>query len=169
MKSAILASLLLVLGAACGPAEEPATSNPVPLMAAPLPPQPAGATLRRVPLPPGTSTQALQTAAAGTMALGPSLGFSTYLTSGAGRRIATDAAGNSYIAGDSADGNGPVFVAKLTPAGTVAWAYAYEGNWAYGVAVDGAGNVFILVRQTTPSRSVLAKLDPSGAFATAVA
>jgi len=121
-------------------------------------------------LPSGTSTQALQTAAAGTMTLGPNLGFSTYLFSGAGRSIATDVSGNSYIVGELEDSNGSItsiFVTKLTPAGAVTWAYAYEGNYAHGVAVDGAGNIFMLVTLTSAGQSVLAKLDPSGAFATA--
>lgn len=167
MRSAILASLLIVLGAACGPAADTTAPGPVPLRAAPLPSQPVGATLRGRPLSSGTSTQALQTAAAGTMALGPNLGFSTYLFSGAARKVATDAAGNSYVVGELEYVVGPVFVAKLTPAGVMTWAYAYAGDNARGIAVDGAGNIFVLVKQTSAGQSVLAKLDPSGAFATA--
>jgi hypothetical protein len=72
------------------------------------------------------------------------------------RSVATDAAGNSYLAGDftgtiavgaftlASGGDRDGFAAKVDAAGNVVWATqwgAADKEYAYGVAVDAAGNL----------------------------
>jgi hypothetical protein len=102
-----------------------------------------------------------------------------------GRKIAVDAAGTVYVAGQfvgSADfgstalsTTGPEdydgFVAKLTSSGTVLWANWWRtmpaggiyGDNAYGVGVDGAGNVYALGTRPNAGDDVR-KFSPSGAL-----
>ena len=97
---------------------------------------------------------------------------------------ATDAAGNTYIAGyfDGATltlgsitltriGTKDAFVAKIDPSGTVLWAKNFGGSGAeaygWGISVDGSGNVYLggnfqYGNLTTPA---LAKVGNSDAFA----
>jgi outer membrane protein assembly factor BamB len=97
---------------------------------------------------------------------------------------ATDASGNTYLAGyfDGATmtlgsvtlsriGSADAFVAKLDPSGTVLWAKNFGGSGAYaygqGIAVDGSGNVYLRGQfsgdnLTTP---VLTKIGYQDAFA----
>ena len=91
-------------------------------------------------------------------------GFSTYLGGGQGdiaQDIAVDAAGNSYVVGTTGSANFPVtagshdpsfngvndvFVAKLRPDGTLAWATylgGSGGDYGKAVAVDGSGDVYV--------------------------
>lgn len=88
-------------------------------------------------------------------------GFSTYLGGSArdtGYGIAVDAAGNSYVVGytESSDfpatigslhGLADVFVAKLGPDGSLAWATLYGGSGndfpGSGIALDGSGGLYV--------------------------
>ena len=98
-----------------------------------------------------------------TLVIDPEISYSTYLGGtrfDAATAIAVDAAGNSYVAGwtESADfptvssltggrGSGvDAFVAKLSPAGTLVYATYIGGSGddrAFGIAVDGAGAVYL--------------------------
>jgi hypothetical protein len=78
--------------------------------------------------------------------------------------VVTDAAGNTYVTGTTSAANYPVsagafdqsldgiydaFVAKFRPDGSRAWATYLGGSGeerGHGIAVDGAGNVFVLGR-----------------------
>lgn len=95
--------------------------------------------------------------------------YSTYLggngADGA-NAIAVDSAGNSYIVGSTSSTNFPitpgafqttcagicdpnVFVAKIDPSGSTLVYATYlggslwDGDWGYGIAVDGAGNAYV--------------------------
>jgi hypothetical protein len=64
--------------------------------------------------------------------------------------IALDAAGNIYVTGSSADSNGFTDFAtiKYNPSGSQQWIARYNGPEGYGdatagIAVDGAGNVYV--------------------------
>ena len=77
--------------------------------------------------------------------------FSTFLGGNlddGGAAIATDAAGNAYVAVNSnvqsAAGNRiGIWLFKLTPDGKVANSYLHAGGTASGIAVDAAGNIFV--------------------------
>jgi subtilisin-like proprotein convertase family protein len=85
-----------------------------------------------------------------------SLGWATRFGgtgSEAPRTIATDAGGNTYVVGNCPPGtvtfgafsltSGGAFLAKLDPVGNFTWARQFGGDgYAFGVAVDGSGNVF---------------------------
>jgi len=106
-------------------------------------------------------------------------------------KIATDAAGNSYIAGTfegtvsfgsialSSVGGSDVFVAKLDPAGNYLWAVRGGGNGSdssQGIAVDATGHIYITgsftstatfgTALTTAGNSdiFVAKLTPAGTW-----
>jgi hypothetical protein len=90
----------------------------------------------------------------------PTLSYSTYLGGGgadAGHAIAVDAAGNAYVAGETASANFPgtgtlkglldAFVTKFDPSGATRVYSAYLGGGgsdaAFGVAVDAGGNIYL--------------------------
>ena len=96
--------------------------------------------------------------------MGAALGYSTYLGGSAfdqGTAIAVDAAGNTYVAGSTFSANFPVtpgaydttyhsgnhvFVAKLSPGGSLDWATYLGGSVGevpFGIAVDNSGNVYV--------------------------
>lgn len=86
----------------------------------------------------------------------PVLGYSTY-TPGVVLAEAVDAAGNAYLAENGAT------VIKLNPTGTAA---IYSTQWlggdrAVGIAVDGAGDAFVLLAGDRTPMSVV-ELDPTG-------
>ncbi len=108
------------------------------------------------------------------LVIDPSVAFSTF--GGGKSSIATgvgaDAANNVYIAGNAAQGNDlattagsvqsaygggydDVFVQKLNPSGTAVQYATYLGSahedYAYGLAVDGAGNAYITGTTNAPS------------------
>jgi hypothetical protein len=98
-------------------------------------------------------------------------------SSDVGRKIAMDASGFVYVAGEfaaSADfgsttlsslGANDGFVAKLDSAGNVQWAkrWGTSGNdYAQGLDVDGAGNVYALGHRLGDSYDIL-KFSPAGA------
>ena len=121
---------------------------------------------------------------AGLCAQGSYLSYSTYL-GGDGEdivhAIATDPAGNVYLAGETTASNFPVtpgafqtkransrgtifgfegpytpnaFVAKLSPAGQILWATYLGGSGsdaALGIAVDGKGSPYVLGYTTSPN------------------
>jgi hypothetical protein len=96
---------------------------------------------------------------------GNALVYSTYLGGNgqdSGSAIAVDAAGNAYVTGMTTSSNFPLanplqpnftdggydaFVAKLNPAGSALVYSTYLGgsdnDWASGIALDGAGNVYV--------------------------
>ena len=96
-------------------------------------------------------------------AAGNGLVFSTYLggsTYDTGTAVAVDAAGNTYVAGDTQSSNFPIlnapqitfggatdaFVSKLTPAGVLAYSTYLGGaaaDHAGGIAVDSSGNMYV--------------------------
>ena len=110
-----------------------------------------------------------------------------------GTGIGLDAKGNVYVAGRFQDtatfgttqltskGGNDIFLAKLTPSGTVEWAISQGGpntDYVHDGAVDGAGNTYItgsFYSSTTIGTTSLtatggqdffvAKLDPSGKVA----
>jgi hypothetical protein len=100
----------------------------------------------------------------------------------AGYGVATDAAGNVYITGETAStsgiatsgayqsttaGSGDAFIAKFTSAGAIQWATYYggsSGDRSSAISVDGAGNTYIV--GYTGSSSSIATL---GAYQTAIA
>jgi hypothetical protein len=77
------------------------------------------------------------------------LGYSTYLggSNSVIYAVAADSSGNSYVAGTDSSG---VFAAKLNATGTALLYYTHLGNpsgfWkgAYGIAVDGAGDAYVV-------------------------
>jgi hypothetical protein len=107
-----------------------------------------------------------------------------------GSDIAIDGAGNAYVTGnfagtayfgshtlDAGGLNYDIFVAKLGPSGTWLWAAQAGGgsdDYAFGIAVDGAGNTWVTgdsatigSRPLTSSRGrdiFAAKLNPSGTW-----
>ena len=63
--------------------------------------------------------------------------------------VASDAAGNIVIAGETTDEAGGVFAAKLDPDGRLLWTRQFGEPFhdvAFGVAVDGAGNSVLVGR-----------------------
>jgi hypothetical protein len=105
-------------------------------------------------------------------ATGSALAYSTYFGGGVndyGREVAVDSAGNAYVAGWTSSTDLPVananaiqpcpggddqdaFVAKVNAQGSAlgystylgGWIlHAGIGDWAYGIAVDGAGNAWV--------------------------
>jgi hypothetical protein len=98
------------------------------------------------------------------LVIDPVLAYSTYLGRGAddrGNGIAVDAAGNAYVTGsttstdfpttpgafDTSANAGDVFVTKLNAAGSALAYSTYlggsDGEVAFGVAVDAAGNAYV--------------------------
>jgi hypothetical protein len=89
--------------------------------------------------------------------------FSTFLGGSSldnASEVAVDAAGNSYVTGNTGpvfpatagaydttyNGDNDMFVAKFRPDGTLAWASYLGGSlsdFAFGIAVDGAGDVYV--------------------------
>ncbi|HEV7493321.1 SBBP repeat-containing protein [Baekduia sp.] len=123
------------------------------------------------------------------LVIDPSVAFSTF--GGGHSSIATgvgaDAANNVYIAGNAAQGDDlattagsvqsaygggydDVFVEKLNPSGTAVQYATYLGSahedYAYGLAVDGAGNTYITGTTNAPSGAG-AFPTTAGAFQTA--
>ncbi|HEX5227119.1 MAG TPA: SBBP repeat-containing protein [Bryobacteraceae bacterium] len=118
----------------------------------------------------------------------PALTYSTYLRDGfTPSAIATDAAGNTYLAGnaiiDPSTQQTTVLVVKLNPQATAYIYTRYIGgsvsDSVSAIAVDGAGNAYIAGSTTSPDfpqiggnfatppgasseRSFVAKLDPNG-------
>jgi hypothetical protein len=99
---------------------------------------------------------------------------------GTARALTTDAFDNLYIAGDFAgtiDFGGTVltsvnaekdgFVAKISPAGEVLWAQRWGGagvEYAYGITVDGNGNVFTTGNTNAYAMIQVQKFNASGAL-----
>jgi hypothetical protein len=102
---------------------------------------------------------------------GSALVYSTYLGGSVydtGTGIAVDRAGDAYVTGFTYStnfplqgpfhrnyaGNGDAFVSKLNPAGTALFSSTYLGGNLYdaasGIAVDGAGNVYVTGRTNSP-------------------
>jgi hypothetical protein len=123
------------------------------------------------------------------LVIDPSVAFSTF--GGGHSSIATgvgaDSANNVYIAGNAAQGDDlattagsaqsaygggydDVFVEKLNPSGTAVQYATYLGSshedYAYGLAVDGAGNAYVTGTTNAPSGAG-AFPTTSGAFQTA--
>ena len=102
------------------------------------------------------------------LVIDPGLAYSTYLGGGggdAGTGIAVDASGNAYVTGatsstdfpttlgafdTTANGGSDAFVTKLDGAGTAPLYSTYLGGGvtdvAFGVAVDGSGNAYVMGR-----------------------
>ena len=88
--------------------------------------------------------------------------------------VAADAAGNSYVAGDTNGalgfkiGNSDGFLRKFGPTGTVAWTRQFgtvSSDVAYDVALDGTGNAFVLSRDNNTGFTVR-KFGPTGTLLT---
>ena len=95
------------------------------------------------------------------LVIDPDLAWATYLGGSGddyGYGIAVDAAGNALVTGytystDFAGANNTLqrrhydaFVAKVSPAGALAWATYLGGSgddYGYGIAVDAAGNALV--------------------------
>ncbi len=86
------------------------------------------------------------------LVIDPTLVFSTYwggVRADGGKAVATDAAGNVYVAGLKTNGDDvstDALVAKYDPAGALLWATQLGGFFreeARGIAVDAAGNVHL--------------------------
>src|SRR5213078_3602631 len=87
----------------------------------------------------------------------PVLGYSTYAP-GAVLAEAVDSAGNAYLAQNGGT------VTKLNPTGTAA-VYSTQltgGTYAVGIAVDAAGDAFVLLAGQSTALTV-EELDPTGA------
>jgi hypothetical protein len=111
------------------------------------------------------------------------LGLSTFLGGSAtdsAFAVATDAAGNTYVAGTTASANFPTtagaldrtlngvfdaFVAKVRPDGILAWATYLGGDCderGHGIAVDAGGNVYVTGRTDSVNFPTTAgSLDPT--------
>ncbi len=108
-------------------------------------------------------------------AAGNELLYSTYLGGGssdAGRGIAVDAAGNVYLAGDTASTNfstkvplqstnrglSDAFIVKLNAAGSELVFATYLGgsrqDAAYGIAVDSTGNIYVAGATASPDFNI---------------
>jgi hypothetical protein len=91
----------------------------------------------------------------------PSFGWASAVGADTGNAVATDAAGNVYMAGSftnsftpagssitlNSAGGSDIFVAKYTRSGTFLWATSMGGaqnDSAGGIAVDGSGNAFVV-------------------------
>ena len=92
--------------------------------------------------------------------------------------IAVDSAGNAYVAvnSDSATGfpgtqNGPdqagIFVSKLTPQGTLVFSYFHPNSGAGGIALDGAGSIYVAGASSSanPSTATQTFGPPGSAYA----
>lgn len=94
------------------------------------------------------------------LVIDPVLGYSTYLGGtgyDTGKAVATDAAGNAYVAGMATSTNFPTtagayqrssptggaFVTKLNPTGTPIYSTYIAGAGANAVAVDAGGNAYV--------------------------
>jgi hypothetical protein len=106
----------------------------------------------------------------------PALTFSTYLRSGfTPKAMATDSAGNVYLAGNSQN---MALLVKLNPAATqylyVRYLGGSVGDYANALAVDASGNAYVAGYTNSPDfpatsgafsggpQSFVAKFDPSG-------
>lgn len=91
-----------------------------------------------------------------------------------GRDVAMDASGNIYVVGDQSSqasgswyggtlsGETDAFVSKLSPTGQVLWTRTIDSRGndsAYGVAVDGAGHVYVV---GSASDRITGASDPGG-------
>jgi hypothetical protein len=114
---------------------------------------------------------------------GNALLFSTYLGGTAydlGNAIALDSSGNAWVAGDTQSANFPlylplqsvfggqtdIFLAKLTPAGALAFSTFWGGSGAEhagGVTLDASGNIYVAGGTYSTNLPVVSALQPANA------
>jgi uncharacterized protein (TIGR03437 family) len=118
------------------------------------------------------------------LVIDPALVYSTFLggrgQSNIAEAIAVDRAGNAYITGYTDSPNFPVkgsvlgtspgvvtpFVSKISPSGTLVYSTflgGYPNDQAHGIAVDGAGNAYVVGITGSPNFPTANALQPASA------
>jgi hypothetical protein len=94
-----------------------------------------------------------------------SLNYTTYLGFGGndrGESIAIDGSGNAYITGTTSSFGSTtnVFVAKMSPSGSLLYYVYFPGSTSQDISVDGAGYAYVV--GTTAAGEALTKINPTG-------